>query len=50
MAKKERKLDEQIFLFAVKVTVLTSFVFLVALGTDIYHAFKYVSSLYAVNL
>lgn len=50
MAKKERKPDEQIFLFAVKVTFITSFVFLFALGVDMYHVFQFVTSLYASNV
>jgi hypothetical protein len=50
MAKKEKKLDEQIFLFAVKVTFFTSFAFITALGIDIARAARYIGSLYATNL
>ncbi len=50
MAKKEKKLDEQILLFAVKVTCLTSFAFLVALGMDIARAARFIASLYATSV
>lgn len=50
MAKRPKKIDEEIIQLAFKLTFITSAAFLVALSMDIYHLVQFVSQHYARNI
>ena len=46
MAKKEKRIDEHALAFALKLVFSLALAFVVALGTDMYHAVQAIGKLY----